>query len=291
MDIYQKLTNKKSFSEYLTLCALGNIEAVHIHHPKASAIVSLFGGHVLSYRPAREKDLIWMSSRADFSGKKALRGGIPVCWPWFGKFRAPGHGFARTSHWSIAEFTESPQYVSLSLSLKSSEETLKIWPFEFQTTLKIEISDAMKVSLEGTNTDSKAWDMGGALHTYLSVSDISSTSVSGVGNEFIDGTNGNEVKPSSGTLSFDEETDQVFLRPENRVIINDASASRRITVDNTGNNCVVVWNPWKTLSSSMADMSDDGFRTMVCVESADYNSSLTLQPDQSHAITTEISLR
>lgn len=284
MDVKQ-LPTLAVLSDYVTVCQLDGLKVVRVIHPKATAAVSLFGAHVLSFQPAGKKDTIWMSDKADFTGNKALRGGIPVCWPWFGKAAEPSHGFARNTEWALNEHRENDNGVILSLTLEDTTETRNIWPHAFRAEIQIEIGDTLQVRLITTNTDDKPMQIGGALHTYLNIGDIDHTKVSHLGNEFIAA---GIRQPSAGFATFAEEVDRIYLNAERTVIVEDAANQRRLNVTNDGNNAVVVWNPWQALAASMADMADDGYQTMVCVESAVYDRSVTLQPGEKHTLSTVI---
>lgn len=285
MDVKQ-LPTLAVLSDCVTVCQLDGLSVVRVIHPKATAAVSLFGAHVLSFEPAGKKDTIWMSEKADFSGNKALRGGIPVCWPWFGKAAEPSHGFARNAIWTLNEHRENENGVILSLTLEDSAETRNIWPHAFHAEVQIEVGETLQVRLITTNTDDKAMQIGGALHTYLNIGDINQTKVTNLGNEFIAA---GVRQPSPGVATFAEEVDRIYLHADDTVVVEDAASQRRLNVTNTGHNAVVVWNPWEALAASMADMADDGYQTMVCVESAVYDRSVTLQPGEKHTLSTTIS--
>ncbi len=285
MDVKQ-LPTLAVLSDCVTVCQLDGLSVVRVIHPKATAAVSLFGAHVLSFEPAGKKDTIWMSEKADFSGNKALRGGIPVCWPWFGKAAEPSHGFARNAIWTLNEHRENENGVILSLTLEDSAETRTIWPHAFHAEVQIEVSETLQVRLISTNTDDKAMQIGGALHTYLNIGDINQTKVTNLGNEFIAA---GVRQPSPGVATFAEEVDRIYLHADDTVVVEDAANQRRLNVTNAGHNAVVVWNPWEALAASMADMADDGYQTMVCVESAVYDRSVTLQPGEKHTLSTTIS--
>ncbi|OEE86588.1 D-hexose-6-phosphate mutarotase [Enterovibrio norvegicus FF-162] len=285
MDVKQ-LPTTAVLSDYVTICELDGIKVVRVIHPKATAAISLFGAHVLSFQPSGKKETIWMSENADLSGTKAIRGGIPVCWPWFGKAAEPSHGFARSSEWALNEHRENEEGVIISLTLTDTAETRAIWPHAFRAELLMEVTDTLKVSLISTNTGDAPMQIGGALHTYLNIGDVTETTVSQLGNEYIEG---GIRKPSSGNTGFDQEIDRIYTHANETVMVEDPRFQRRLAVTNQGNNAVVVWNPWKALSASMGDMADDSYETMVCVESAVYDRSVKLEAGENHTLSTLIS--
>ncbi len=180
-------------SDNVTIVEVDQVKVVRVIHEKATAGIALHGGHVISFKPEGQEDLIWMSEQAIFDGKAALRGGIPVCWPWFGRIAAPAHGFARNSEWTLLEHRENEHGVIIELGLMTSESTLSVWPHQFQAHLLVEISDELKVTLDVINTDEQPWTFSGALHTYLNVADIETAKTTGMGAEYIDSLLDNKV--------------------------------------------------------------------------------------------------
>lgn len=275
-------------SQFIATTQRGQIQTLTVKHPKATAEVALFGAHILSFQPEGQQDLLWMSEKADFSMTKPIRGGIPVCWPWFGKVDEPAHGFARTSLWSLKTFSEDLNKVHLVLELTDSEATRQIWDHAFNAELHIEVSETLKVSLVSSNTGNSEIAIGGALHTYLNVGDITQTTVSHLGNEYIEKS---QQHASNGETAFTEEVDRIYLQPEPITQVEDMAFNRKIAVTNTGNNAVVVWNPWAELSRSMADMADNSYQTMVCVESTVHDRSIHLAANESHILTTQLTVK
>ncbi|MBB1465165.1 D-hexose-6-phosphate mutarotase [Vibrio sp. SG41-7] len=280
-------------SDNVTIVEHEGVKLVRVIHDKANAAISLFGGHVVSFQPQGQQDLIWMSQQAKFDGKTALRGGIPVCWPWFGRIAAPAHGFARSSEWQLVEHRESEAGVIVSLGLKPNKETLAVWPHQFDARLNVEIGDQLKVTLDVKNTDSQPWTFSGALHTYLNVDDIHNTTTTGMGAEYIDSLQGGKLCQGGSELVLTDTIDRVYTQPEAQIFVADKNLDRTLTVENHGHNSAVLWNPWAEGATAMGDMQDDGYLTMMCVESTLHAPSLeagkTLQPGENHQLITVIS--
>ncbi|NOH98427.1 D-hexose-6-phosphate mutarotase [Vibrio sp. 99-70-13A1] len=280
-------------SDNITIVEKDGVKLVRVIHDKATAAISLHGGHVVSFKPTGQEDLIWMSQQANFDGKAALRGGVPVCWPWFGRVAAPAHGFARSSQWRIVEHRESEKGVIVSLGLEPNEETLAIWPHQFEARLNVEISEELVITLDVKNTDDKAWQFSGALHTYLNVGDIHKTVTTGMGPEYIDGLQDAKVCQGEPSLVLTDSIDRVYTQPEENILVKDEVLNRTITVHNKGHNSAVLWNPWVEGAASMGDMQDDGYLTMLCVESTLHAPSIEtgkeLSPGESHQLVTVIS--
>ncbi|KHA61823.1 aldose epimerase [Vibrio variabilis] len=278
-------------SDNVTIVEVDQVKVVRVTHEKATAGIALHGGHVISFKPEGQEDLIWMSEQAIFDGKAALRGGIPVCWPWFGRIAAPAHGFARNSEWTLLEHRENEHGVIIELGLMTSESTFSVWPHQFQAHLLVEISDELKVTLDVINTDEQPWTFSGALHTYLNIADIETVKTTGMGAEYIDSLLDNKVCQGGDELVLTDTIDRVYTKPES--VINVADGTRTISVENQGHNSAVLWNPWAAGAESMGDMQDDGYKTFLCVESTLHAPSLeqgkTLQPGERHQLITKIS--
>ncbi|EKM13586.1 D-hexose-6-phosphate mutarotase [Vibrio harveyi] len=280
-------------SDNVTIVEVDQVKVVRIIHEKATAGIALHGGHVVSFTPAGKEDLIWMSEKAIFDGKAALRGGIPVCWPWFGRIAAPAHGFARTAEWELVEHRENDNGVIVELALFPTEETHDIWPHMFDARLMVEISDQLKVTLKVTNIDDAEWTFSGALHTYLNVGDIKQAQTTGMGPEYIDSLKEGEICQGGDVLQLTDTIDRVYTQPEAQILVKDAVLNRTLSVENQGHNSAVLWNPWATGAQGMGDMADNGYETMLCVESTVHAPSIkqgkTLQPGETHELITVIS--
>ncbi|WP_305829813.1 D-hexose-6-phosphate mutarotase [Photobacterium leiognathi] len=284
----RQLSTVNALSDHITVCEYQGISIIRVIHPLAEAGISLHGGHLIWFKPAGEKDIIWLSENAEFDTQKAIRGGIPVCWPWFGKAGTPSHGFARTFQWTLQEHRENENGVIVSLQLEDNEETRAIWPHKFNNVLTFEIGTELKVSLTSTNKDSQPWSYSGALHTYFDIADINNIEITGMGSTYLDSTQQGKACEGGDVLTFTSETDRVYTQPEATITINDKNNERNILVNNEGHNAAVIWNPWQELSISMGDMADNSFETMVCVESTIHQPSIELAPGQSHTLATTV---
>ncbi len=275
-----------SLSDYVSVSEQGGIKIIQIKHPKVSASISLFGAHLLHFQPKGQEDFIWMSEKADFSGKTPLRGGIPLCWPWFGKSSLPSHGFARNAIWTLKEHRENENGVILSMTLEDSPHTREIWPHAFHLEAQFEITEDLKVSLISSNTDQVPYEIGGALHTYLNIGNIRNIEISGLGKEYLER---GLPKTSLENIIFNQEIDRIYTQADNEIILDDKEFKRQIKITNAGHNAVVLWNPDATLSQQMQDMADESYKTMVCLESCIHDRSVLLQPGQKHTLSTRLS--
>jgi len=263
----------------------------------AVAEVYLHGATVTRFQPRDAKPVLWLSRQAVFQSGKAIRGGIPVCWPWFGPHPSdkskPQHGFARISEWGVAgSIALDDGSVQLRLKLADNESTRALWPHEFELELAVTVGRELKVELTARNPGREAFQMSGALHSYFQVGDICRTQIAGLaGAEYVDQPDGNRIKRQSGPVRVAEEVDRIYLDTDAACLIDDAAQKRIIKVAKSGSRSTVVWNPWAAKAAKMSDFPDDGWRTMVCVETANAaNDARELRPGESHTLTQVISI-
>ncbi len=263
-------------------------EYIEVQNKSATAKVALQGGHLFHYQQRANKPLLWLSEKSLFETGKAIRGGIPLCWPWFGKHPTdsalPQHGFARISVFELLESNEPDENTTeLLLQLQSSTETLKLWPYQFQLQLRITIGPTLTVALTTSNCGTESFIITSALHSYFAVSYISYVSVEGLDQtEYWDTLTG-ETKTQEGTIRISEEVDRVYQKTSSPFLLLDKYRTIRIATE--GSHSAVVWNPWKDKSMKMADMQDDAYNSMLCIETANaLEDSRTLAPGKEHTL-------
>ncbi|MCK1967689.1 D-hexose-6-phosphate mutarotase [Franconibacter sp. IITDAS19] len=244
------------------------LELIVVDHPQVRASFALQGAHLLSWKPAGEEEVLWLSNITPFKTGVALRGGVPVCWPWFGpaaQKELPSHGFARNLPWSLSAHNEDENGVVLTFELHSSDASRQYWPHDFTLYARFKVGKTCEMELEAHGD----FETTSALHTYFNVGDISAVKVSGLGDTYIDKVNGGEQgKLSDGVQTFPDRTDRVYLNAEACSLIHDAALKRCIEVVHHHHSNVVGWNPGPALSVSMADVADEGYKSFVCVETA-----------------------
>jgi len=247
---------------------LDELELIVVDHPQVKASFALQGAHLLSWKPAGEEEALWLSDNTPFKTGVALRGGVPVCWPWFGPAAQqglPAHGFARNQPWTLKAHNEDDNGVVLTFELHSNDATRQLWPHEFTLYARFKVGKTCEIELEAHGE----FETTSALHTYFNVGDIAAVKVSGFGDRFIDKVaGGKEDQLSDGVQAFPDRTDRVYLNPEACSVIHDGALKRNIEVVHRHHSNVVGWNPGPALSISMGDMPDDGYKTFVCVETA-----------------------
>lgn len=247
---------------------LDELDVIVVDHPQVKASFALQGAHLLSWKPAGEEEVLWLSGNTPFKNGVALRGGVPVCWPWFGPAEQkglPSHGFARNLPWTLKAHNEDDNGVVLTFELQSSDATRQYWAHDFTLYARYKLGKTCEIELEAHGE----FETTSALHTYFNVGDISAMKVSGLGDRYIDKVNdAQEGVLSDGVQTFPDRTDRVYINPEACSVIHDAALNRSIEVIHHHHCNVVGWNPGPALSVSMGDMPDDGYKTFVCVETA-----------------------
>ena len=247
-----------------------------INNVLSKASICLQGAHLMSWKPASQKvPVVWLSRDAKLAAGKSIRGGVPVCWPWFGAHATetafPGHGFARTVPWQVVETETGPDgSTRLTLQLVESEKTRAQWPYSSKLNLTVIIGDILHMELTTENTGAADFVIGEALHTYFQIGDIGAVRVTGLENcDYWDKVGGSALKKQSGAIIFSGETDRVYVNTASGCVIEDDNLKRHIHITKSGSRSTVVWTPWTEKANKMGDMGQpDGWREMVCVETA-----------------------
>lgn len=261
-----------------------------ISNSYATASVSLYAGQVLTFQPAGAAPVLWLSDSAFYAPGKAIRGGIPVCWPWFGPHASdsskPAHGFVRTSQWDVVGSSQLEDgQTELTLQIVDSEATRALWPHAFELTLNVTVGEHLDVSLTTRNTGKEAFEISEALHTYFNVGDIRQIGVLGLEETaFLDKVDGGKEKTQSGPVQFAGETDNVYLNTLGSNAITDPVLERSIILGKVGSHTTVVWNPWVDKCAKMADTPADGWQHFVCVEAANAFPGLRVEAGESHVL-------
>jgi D-hexose-6-phosphate mutarotase len=246
-----------------------------IRSKQASASLCLQGAHLMTWQPGNQSvPVIWLSRDAKLAAGKSIRGGVPVCWPWFGPHASesgfPGHGFARTVPWRVVESgTEPDGEIRLTLRLVDGEKTRLQWPHECMLDLTVIVGETLRMEMVTENTGASDFEIGEALHTYFQIGDIGAVRVKGLEDcEYWDKVGGSALKKQIGAISFTGETDRVYINTASECVIEDDKLKRRIHVAKSGSLSTVVWTPWTEKANKMGDLGQpDGWREMVCLES------------------------
>jgi len=258
------LGNSLRFTE-----AVPGLPVAEISTPLATASVALHGAHVLSWQPAGQTPVIWVSKAAIYELGKPVRGGVPLCWPWFGPM--PGkslHGFVRTMMWQVrgAEQDAAGQLV-LRLGITDDAATRAMWDHVFDLELVVTVGSTLTIALTTRNTGDAPFSINQALHTYFATSDIHQTKVQGLaGGSYIDKVQNFAVCQQTGDVSFTGETDRIYTDTTADSLIVDGAAGRAIRIAKQGSATTVVWNPWSEKEKGMVDMAAGEHQQMLCVE-------------------------
>ncbi|AHF76867.1 Aldose 1-epimerase [Sodalis praecaptivus] len=261
---------KQTLSPSLTLRQQDELPLVVVEHPQVRAAVTLQGAHLVAWQPAGEKPVLWLSEKSAFQEGVAIRGGVPICWPWFGKVATPNHGFARILPWELSDHSEDDKQVQLTFTLRDSTLTEPFFPHPF--TLKAHFTLGQTCSIELVAEGE--YQTTSALHSYFTVGAIGDIHVSGLGDSFIDKVNGGKAEQQQGDVTFAGEVDRVYTAPEPTSLIHDPVLGRVIEVHHQHHSDVVAWNCGQSLSHSIGDFADDSYLSYVCVETARVNDPL-----------------
>ncbi len=267
-----------------------------IDHASAQGRIALNGAHVMEWTPAGEKPVLYMSPDALLEEGKAIRGGIPICWPWFGPHPTDSsqsaHGFVRQVPWNVGEVTESAAGVTLQFHLNDSDASRAIWPHFFELCLEVKMGAQLSIELRIKNTDEEAWTMTGALHTYLCVEDVREASVIGLDDAFyVESRLSPERIEQSGPITFDREVDRNY-QARDTVRLLDKKGGRTIVVEKSGSRATIVWNPWIEKSKRLADLPDEAYFGFVCIEAANASPDIvSLDPGEDHVLSQHLKVQ
>lgn len=247
------------------------------------ASVALKGGQLLSWLPAGQEEVLWLSPLARLDTPKAVRGGIPICWPWFGPHPTdasrPAHGIARTTTWSVVRAVAAEGETSVELALVSSGT--ECWPQQGELGLALGVTAGEQLTLDliTHNRGGERIEITQALHSYFRVSDVDNVLIEGLsGRDYLDTAAGGMRSHQTGAVAIDREVDRVYQGTRDEVVILDRGLGRKIRVSKEGSTSTVVWNPWSEKSARLGDMGTDGFRHMVCVETANAGEDVVSLP-------------
>jgi len=247
----------------------------HIANKQAKSTISLQGAHVMTFEPVGEKPVIWLSPAAKLARGKSIRGGVPICWPWFGAHATdstfPAHGFARTVPWQVvASEALSDGSTCITFELPQSSIPAAQWPHACRVRNIVTVGKEMIVELITENIGQTMFEIGEALHTYFAISDVDKIRITGLeGCTYLDKVGDWQRRTQAGAIAITAEVDRLYVDTDSDCLIDDSGHKRRIRIAKRGSRSTVVWNPWVEKAAKMGDFgSDTGYRSMVCVESA-----------------------
>lgn len=269
----------------------GGLVVAEVENQAASALIALQGAQLMRWTPRGEEPVIWLSGAARFTPGKSIRGGVPVCWPWFGAHASeagfPAHGYARTVPWEVLA-TEAPSATQtrLVMRLVETDATRAWWPHDTPVECHITLGETLELELVTRNAGREPVTIGEALHTYFHVGDVERVQVLGLEDgEYLDKVEGFRRKTQSGPVVISGEVDRVYVNNPAACVISDPVLQRRILIDKHGSESTVVWNPWIEKAAKMGDLGDAGYRHMLCVESGNVADNLVdIAPGEQHRL-------
>jgi glucose-6-phosphate 1-epimerase len=279
----------------------GGLPIVRITSSAATADISLYGAQVLSWRPAGAEEVLFLSQQSRFETGHAIRGGIPVCFPWFrgmprGKAdnpSAPSHGFVRTKEWRLDSLRASDDgSVTLVCVTSSDDSTRALWPHDFLLAYRIRIDTTLRLELSVMNRGVNPLRFEEALHTYFRIGDIHQARVHGLDAvSYLDNTDGNKSKRQDGALALTAPTDNAYIDAEGPAEILDPVFHRRLRTEKLHSSTTIVWNPWQQGAASLSDLGNDEWQQMLCVEAGNIlAASVTLAPGEEHTLRSTLSV-
>jgi glucose-6-phosphate 1-epimerase len=268
----------------------GGLVQLDITTPLATAELYVYGAHVTKFQPAGQAPVLFLSKKSHFVSGKAIRGGVPLIFPWFGPHKTnpalPAHGFIRTAEWELESLAQSASgEVRVALRFSSNDATRAVWPHDFAVRFHVVIGATLEMTLETENTSAEPFTFEDALHTYFTVADVLEVGVTGLaGVEYLDKVDGGKRKREGGEpIGIDGEVDRLYLNTQSTCIVEDPSLGRKIVVEKSGSDSTVVWNPWQGKGMSLTDLGET-WPGMICIETVNaMENAITLAPGEKHA--------
>jgi glucose-6-phosphate 1-epimerase len=274
----------------------GGLPKVRVTSPAANAEIYLHGGHVTSWKPAGHDEVFFLSSKSRWEDGQAIRGGIPICFPWFGPKagdpKAPNHGFVRTKSWQLDSIAQTSDGVSVSLVTESNEATNKWWPADFHLVLRATFGKQLNLELTLSNRGNAPVAFEEALHAYFRVGNVETARVRiPDALRYIDKTDSFRVKTQYHDISISSETDRVYLNTREEIQVEDTDLKRRILITKSNSLNTVVWNPWVEKAGALSDLGPNEWPQMLCVEPSNVGeTSIHLAPGQQHTLKVQVRL-
>jgi glucose-6-phosphate 1-epimerase len=274
----------------------GALPCVQVTTPRASGEIHLHGAHVASWKPAGAEEVLYVSSKSKWQDGAAIRGGVPICFPWFSTRaedpHSPAHGLVRTKSWQLEGITHADHDVTVAMSTSADAATRKTWFGDFHLLFCATFGEQLRLELIVTNHGTSSFRFEEALHSYFRVGNIAAARLRGLnGAAYLDKTDAQREKHQHGDIVVTAETDRIYLKTFSTVEIEDPTARRRVLVAKEDSRDTVVWNPWSEKAKAMSDLGADEWRQFVCVETCNIGDhAVTLAPAQAHTMTALISL-
>ncbi len=251
----------------------GGLPKVRVTTAAATGEMYLHGAHVVSWQPAGAEEVLFVSSQSPWQDGRAIRGGVPICFPWFadkaGDPKAPAHGFVRTKSWTLDSIIHSRDAVTVSMSTVNNDDTRQWWPADFQLVYRAAFGSELGLELEVHNTGSSPLHFEEALHCYHRVADVRTARLVGLDTvQYLDKTDAYRLKQQLGDVIVTSETDRVYLNTSGALKLLDPELRRIVRIDKENSLTTVVWNPWSDKARAMSDLGDHEWPHFLCAETS-----------------------
>ena len=250
----------------------GGLTFAEIVNEAASAQIFLHGAHITSFIPHGQEPVLFLRPLSQDAPGKAIRGGIPISWPWFADHPTdsskPAHGFARTSLWEVrGTKIISEAETRIAFGLADNESTQEMWNYAFDLEFTVSIGKELKSRLTITNSGNQEFTITSAFHSYYNVGNANDVTIYGLEDaNYIDKVDNFANKIQEGPINITRETDRIYLDTNSDCLIEDPVLKRQLQVRKTGSKSTVIWNPWIEKSDQMKDLGDQDYTKFVCVE-------------------------
>ncbi|MGI2091986.1 D-hexose-6-phosphate mutarotase [Shewanella oncorhynchi] len=266
------------------------LDYVEVNTALCQARIFLQGAQIDYFQPVGKPPLLWVSSADDYQPGNGIRGGVPVCWPWFGmssEANFPQHGFARTRIWALESVEMRNQLVDLRFSLKISEQDKIYWPHNTEVSVLFTLSDTLSISLVNTNLGTEPVTLTQALHSYFPIEDIHQLKACGFsGSKYIEFAQGPYPQTTDEVL-FDRETDRVYTDLGPVQLLHTPQGTIEVSRENSQS--AVLWNPWIEKSQRLGRFNPEDYLTMVCLEATNVlEDKVVLAAGETHSLVTHI---
>jgi glucose-6-phosphate 1-epimerase len=268
----------------------GGLAKVAINTRETAGEMYLHGAHVTSWQPRGAEEVLFVSAKSRWEDGRAIRGGVPICFPWFADkaddLRAPAHGFVRTTAWQLESVVQTGDAVTVSMFTESNDGTKRWWPADFQLVFRTTFGSELNLELVLRNTGATSLRFEEALHTYFRVGQIEKAQLQGLNTvHYLDKTDSNRKKTQQGSIVIVSETDRIYLNTNGPIVLEDQALRRRLGVAKENSLTTVVWNPWAEKAKAMSDFGDAEWMQMVCIETSNVSDfAVELAPGQQHSM-------
>jgi glucose-6-phosphate 1-epimerase len=272
----------------------GGLPKVCITNSGTAGEMYLHGAHVTSWKPRGAEEVLFVSSKSAWNDSRAIRGGVPICFPWFadrsGHPTSPAHGFVRSKAWQLESIAQDGDAVIVSMVTPSGAGTKKWWPGDFRLVHRARFGSELTLELTVTNTSEAPLRFEEALHAYFRVGDIAQVRLQGLDAvHYLDKTDLSREKMQDGAITIVSETDRVYLDTSHEIELEDQALRRRIRVAKENSLTTVVWNPWIGKARALSDFRDDEWKEMVCIETSNVAKfAVDLGPGEQHKMKTMV---